>query len=128
MYFRKQHQSQNTKTSQSNFNLQKKLLASDNLRPDLTKEKVITVAKNQEKEQKAIVEGYKFYESKLNKLLDIQEIIQELDYFGLVEKYRPYFVDGIDREEKLTDKIDKYEENNEDKRNQERTNEPNNCR
>jgi len=43
----------------------------------------------------------------------------------LVEKYRPYFVDGIDREEKAIDKIDKYEENNKDRRNQEIKNEPN---
>ncbi|MFS1350377.1 hypothetical protein ACLZX5_00400 [Enterococcus faecium] len=85
---------------------EKKLLASDNLRPDLTKEKIISVAKNQEKQRKRLIEGYKHYENKLNRLIDVQEILQELDRNGLFDLsgYRL-----IDREEKLTDKIEKYE-------------------
>ncbi|HBM5450722.1 TPA: relaxase/mobilization nuclease domain-containing protein [Enterococcus faecium] len=85
---------------------EKKLLASDNLRPDLTKEKIISVAKNQEKQRKRLIEGYKHYENKLNRLIDVQEILQELDRNGLFDLsgYRL-----INREEKLTDKIEKYE-------------------
>ncbi|EMF0152764.1 hypothetical protein N8A33_002693 [Enterococcus hirae] len=85
---------------------EKKLLASDNLRPDLTKEKIVSVAKNQEKQRKRLIEGYKHYENKLNRLIDVQEILQELERNGLFD-LRGYRV--IDREEKLTDKIEKYE-------------------
>lgn len=85
---------------------EKKLLASDNLRPDLTKEKIISVAKNQEKQRKRFIEVYKHYENKLNRLIDVQEILQELDRNGLFD-LRGYR--AIDREEKLTDKIKKYE-------------------
>ncbi|WP_241161973.1 MULTISPECIES: hypothetical protein [unclassified Enterococcus] len=38
---------------------EKKLLVSDNLRPDLTKEKIVSVAKNQEKQRERLIEGYK---------------------------------------------------------------------
>lgn len=82
------------------------LLASDNLRPDLTKEKIVSMAKNQEKQRKRLIEGYKHYENKLNRLIDVQEILQELERNGLFD-LRGYRV--IDREEKLTDKIEKYE-------------------
>ena len=42
----------------------------------------------------------------LNRLIDVQEILQELERNGLFD-LRGYHV--IDREEKLTDKIEKYE-------------------
>ncbi|MHA4858219.1 hypothetical protein, partial [Enterococcus faecium] len=49
--------------------------------------------------------------NKLNRLIDVQEILQELDRNGLFELsgYRL-----IDREEKLTDKIEKYEKEGEE--------------
>ncbi|OTN91558.1 hypothetical protein [Enterococcus faecium] len=85
---------------------EKKLLVSYNLRPDLTKEKIVSVAKNQEKQRKRLIEGYKHYKNKLNRLIDVQKILQELARNGLFDLsgYRL-----IDREEKLTDKIEKYE-------------------
>ena len=42
--------------------VEKKLLGSDNLCPDLTKEKIVSMVKNQEKQRKRLIEGYKHYD------------------------------------------------------------------
>lgn len=73
---------------------EKKLIATDNLRSDLTKEKIIEMAKNQTTQRKRLVESYKFYESKLDKIIAVQDTLDQLATQGIFD-FRE-----IDREDK----------------------------
>ena len=64
---------------------EKKLLATDNLRHDLTKEKIISMAKNQKTQRQRLVESYRFYEEKLDKLIAVQETIDSLSKQGIFD-------------------------------------------
>lgn len=64
---------------------EKKLLATDNLRHDLTKEKIISMAKNQTTQRQRLVESYRFYEEKLDKLIAVQETIDSLSKQGIFD-------------------------------------------
>lgn len=86
---------------------EKKLIASDNLRPDLTKEKIISVAKNQEQQRKRLVDSYKFNEKKLNKLLGVQQLLHDLDKDDLFDQ-KEY--QTIKQDEQLFDRLDRLEE------------------
>lgn len=55
------------------------------MRHDLTKEKIISMAKNQKTQRQRLVESYRFYEEKLDKLIAVQETIDSLSKQGIFD-------------------------------------------
>ncbi|MGG5333790.1 relaxase/mobilization nuclease domain-containing protein [Enterococcus sp. AZ163] len=61
------------------FNLaEKKLTATNNLRTDMPKEKIIALAKNQEQQKKRLIDSFKYYEQQLEKLEDARLVLEEV--------------------------------------------------